>query len=65
MPIVTAQVRRSEKKQSSQQFQPTPRDIKTIQDVINKDYEDKLKAVNEEAHDKLRRVQQEHKMVIA
>ena len=61
MPIVTASVRRSEKK--PQQFQP--KDIKTIQDVINKDYEDKLRAVNNEAHDKLRRVQEEHQQVLA
>ena len=53
MPIVTASVRRPEKKPAQIQ----PKDIKTIQDVINKDYEDKLRAVNDEAHDKLRRVQ--------
>jgi hypothetical protein len=33
--------------------------------VINKDYEDKLRAVNNEAHDKLRRVQEEHQQVLA
>jgi hypothetical protein len=58
MPIVTAAHRKSEKK-----FQP--RDIKQIQDVINKDYEDKLKAVNDEAQEKLRRVQKEHQKVLA
>lgn len=39
-------------------------DVLSIQDQINKEYENKLKEVNDEAVNKLKEVQEEHKRIL-
>jgi hypothetical protein len=39
-------------------------DVLSLQDQINKDYENKLKVVNDEAVNKLKEVQEEHRKIL-